>query len=214
MSFQKNRNFLFLFVLIFVVGCSSSSDKDKNTSPKRELSKDYVLVDASSERLPMWMTQKNYHASKEDQRKFKYYVSESEHESKRLCQKSAQARANAKIASEIVLYIKNAYSEASQGGADHEVSECIQESLAQETQSFVVGSQVVHEYWEKRFHKEELGAMYDHQKYHCSTLVRISRENLNQAIRASKQKVLEQLNSDEAKRKAQDALEDIDAKFI
>ena len=198
--------------LVALVSCASSK-KEVNQVEERSFKKDYHLVDASSKVLPTWIDAPEKGDKSKARAKNKYFINESSNISKRLCVRSAEARATAKIAQEIAQFLKNSYSEASQGGADEDVTEYMQEQLATESQAFVVGSSVVKTYWEKRAYKEVLGAPENISKYNCFALVKMSNKNLDKAISMSRAKLLSEIKDPEVKKKTDAALKDVANKF-
>jgi hypothetical protein len=209
---------LLLAVTLAAVGCSSNKKKEEvdapNPNPERTFKIDYDLTDASDKQLPEWIKDPSKAEKSSDERKKnRYFVNESSNENQRLCEKSAEARATAHIAAEIAQFMKNSYAEATQGGASEEVSEYMQEQLAQEAQSFIVGSSVVKKYWEKRSYKEALGASEDKVKYYCYAAVKMSKKDLEKAIERSKAKLLGEIPEPEVKVKTDAALKDVAKKF-
>jgi hypothetical protein len=195
---------------LFFVSCSSN---DKKEPEPRTFVKQYNLVDASSGVLPNWIDAPSKGDKSKARKKNRYFVNNSEHKSKRLCLKSSQARANAQIAAEIAQFIKNTYSEATQGGDEEEVSEYMQEQLAQEAQSFIVGASVHKTYWEKRKYLESLGADEDKSVYSCFALVKMSKKNLEKAVKNSRKKLLDNIREPEVKKKTNKILKDVSKKF-
>ncbi len=193
---------LVVFSMVFV-GCSST----------RTLKKDYDLINASSKRFPDWVAKPASADSAKNQKNYRYFVSESNGKNKRLCLRSAGARASARIAREIVQFIKNTYAEATQGGEDEEISEYSQEQLAQETQTFVVGARTMKTYWEKRRYKIELGAAKNEVKYACFALVKMSKRNLEKAVRHSRAKFLRSVVDPEVKKKVEKATAKVEKEF-
>ena len=209
---------LFLIATLAVVGCSSNKSKDDvetpNLNPERTFKVDYDLVEASDKQLPDWIKDPSKAEKLSSERKkFRYFVNESSNDSQRLCEKSAEARATAHIAAEIAQFMKNSYAEATQAGASEEVSEYMQEQLAQEAQSFIVGASIVKKYWEKRSYKEALGASEDKVKFYCYAAVKMSKKDLEKAIDRSKAKLLGEIPEPEVKVKTNAALKDVAKKF-
>jgi hypothetical protein len=195
-----------LLLIIFTVSCSSN--------PERDFDKEFKVVDASSKAIPEWIDEPEEGDKENARKESRYFISESSHSNKRLCNRSAQARATAKIAQEIAQFIKNSYAEATQGSDDTDISQYMQEQLGQEAQSFVVGSKVVQTYWEKRRYLKELGASKNQTKYNCFALVKMKKEDLKKAVELSRKKLLENVKNPETKAKTEKVLEDIGQKFI
>lgn len=219
------KSMIFLIFLI-LVSCSSNSKKETestnkeepvivNTNPVREFKLDYEVIDASDKQLQLWIKEPSLSENtSEERKKYRYFVNESSNQNQRLCEKSAEARATAHIASEIAQFFKNSYSEALQGGESEIATEYMQESLGQEAQSFIVGASVVKKYWEKRSYKVDLGANTDHIKFYCYAAVKIAKKDLEKAIDRSREKLLKQITAPEVKTKTKEVLKEIGKKFI
>jgi PBP1b-binding outer membrane lipoprotein LpoB len=225
---MKTKMGLLIVVLSLVLtSCSSTKSAEKENkenktekeevtppSPERTFKLDYELVDASDKALPDWLKDPSKVEKSSDERKnFRYFINESSHVNQRLCEKSAETRATAHIGSEIAQFMKNSYAEATQGGASEEVTEYMQEQLAQEAQSFVVGASVIKRYWEKRHYKELLGASEDKVKYYCFAVVRMSKKDIEKAVERSRAKLLKEIQAPEVKVKTDKALSDVAKKF-
>lgn len=202
-----------------VTSCGSSKKEDAKEPEKkvveegRKFQKDYVLIEASSNIKPTWIDMPYEVEGTKGKKKFRYFLDGSEGQSKRLCLRSAGARANARIAREIAQFIKNTYAEATQGGEDDDVAEYMQEQLAQEAQTFIVGAQTLRTYWEKRRYKTELGASDDETKYSCHALVKMPKKNLEKAIKNSTAKLLRSIQDPEVKDKTEKAISQVEDKF-
>ncbi len=210
---QKSVLFLLSLLMVLNFGCSSvGKDGDK-----REFKKDYVVVDAQYERYPGWVNEPQAWADKKDSKDFKkyrYFVSTSEiTKNKRLCMKSAEAQTSAKIAGEITQFIKNTYGQSVQGDADDEVEQYLEDTLAQEIQSFLVGARQHRTYWEKRNYKTELGAEDDKSGYVCSALLKMERKTIKKAISRAMKKLFSSTANPESKGKVKKALKDVESKF-
>ncbi len=204
---------LLSLIIAMVYGCSSSKGKD---GEEREFKKSYVVRNAKYARLPGWITEPQGWAKREDKKdskKFRYYVSETEIiKNRRLCVKSAEAQATAAIAGELTQFIKNSFSQAMHGDPDSDVESYMDETLAQEIQSFIVGARVHRSYWEKRTYKEELGAEEDKTGYFCAALVKMKASVVKKAIKKALKR-LEGVADTEAKEKVKDALDKVEKKF-
>ncbi len=200
-----------LAATVALVGCASSKSEQK--SEERTFKKDYVLMDASQKKLPNWIQKPSKGDKSKARKKNRYFVNESAHTNKRLCMRSAEARATARIAQEIAQFMKNSYAEATQGGADEDVTEYMQEQLATESQAFIVGSSVLKTYWELRGYKEALGAEEDMKKYNCFALVKMSKKSLEKAVKKSRAKLLGEIEDPEVKKKTDKALDHVADKF-
>jgi len=217
---KKLPLFLLASALVLGASCSSGAKKsgDAEVAPEekaapRVFKLDYDLVDASDKELPSWIKDPTKVDSADEKKKFRYFINESSHESQRLCERSAEARASARIAQEIAQFMKNTYSEATQGGGDESVSEYMQEQLAQQAQSFIVGAAVVKKYWEKRSYKETLGAAEDKVKYYCYAVVKMSKKDVEKAVASSRAKLLGGIEDPEVKKKTNNILKDADKAF-
>lgn len=204
---------LFFFAMISLVATScGSSAKKEEVKEERVFKKDYDLVDASDKLSPEWIDEPSKGDASKERKNFRYFVNESANTEKRLCLRSAEARATARIAQEIAQFMKNSYAEATQNG-DSEVNEYMQEQLATEAQAFVVGSQVVKTYWEKRSYKEALGAEEDKVEYNCFALVKMPKKTLEKAVKSSVRKLVEGIENPEVKQKTDKALSEVASKF-
>lgn len=207
------KNVVIVAMTIGLFTSCGSSEKKENKPEERKFQKDYVLIEASSSIRPTWIDNPSEVEGAKGKKKYRYFLDESEGQSKRLCLRSAGARANARVAREIAQFIKNTYAEATQGGEDEDVSEYMQEQLAQETQTFIVGAQTLRTYWEKRRFKVELGAPEDETKYSCYALVKMPKKNLEKAIRNSTAKLLKSIQDPEVKQKTENAISKVEEKF-
>lgn len=194
-----------LSTLFLLASCASG--------PKpREATRDYKVVDFSNAIKPEWIEQPSKGDSSKELKKNRYFISESEHKNKRLCLKSAEARATATVASEISQFIKNTYGESTSAD-DEEVSDYMTESLAQETQAFVIGAQVHKTYWELRSYQKELGAKKDYKKYACYALIKMNKKALKKAIDNSTAELYKSIKDPEVKEKTKQILKDVADKF-
>lgn len=191
---------------ISLVSCSSSPKK-------REFEKDYVVVDAKYAAIPEWTTDPQEWAKendKKDQNSYRYFTSDVGPINHRgmSCQ-HAKAKATADIAAEITQFIKNSFGASAMGDptdSDEALEEYVEDTLAKEVQSFVVGARVYRTYWEKRSYKKDMGADEDKKGFVCHALVKISRDYLKKAIKRA-QKRLEGVSNPETKQKVQKALD-------
>lgn len=168
---------------VLIVSCSSGPKE-------REFKVTYSVVNASQKVEPNWLNEPEKGERKEkDVKKHDYFVSESEHKNKRLCVKSAEARATAKVASEISQYIKNYYEENVSGNQDEAAISYMNENLTQDAQAFVVGAKVYRTYWEKRKYDMEKGASEDREVYACNALIKMNKSNLAKAIKRAVKKI-------------------------
>lgn len=191
-----------------LVGCSSTkkaSMSEEDVAKGEKVIKvekpDYVILQASQPTEPAWILDPILGDDVKERKKSRYFVSESQNVNQRLCVRSAEARATSKIAREIAQFMKNSYSEATQGEED-EVTEYMEERLAQESQSFIVGARVHKTFWEKRRYKEELGAEEDKTEFYCYALVKMTKKDVESAVKNAKKKLLTSIKDSEVKQKA------------
>lgn len=196
-------------LLALAVGCASRSFK-----------KDYEVVDASSVDIPEWVSSPREWAEDEDEDDFEkhhYYIYTSEPQASRtMACETAKARAASVVASEISQFIKQSYASAIHGdpGADEaSLSRYIEESLAKEVQSFVVGGKVARTYWEKRRYLKEKGAKKDYDGYVCSALLKLDKSNLESAFNRANQKLAQKAKGNQARDKVSKAIEDAQQAF-
>ncbi len=211
-------NYLLVLSLLMglAVSCSSNKKEVVKEPPAREFKPTYIVRDASNPRVPEWITEPQAWSKKEDSgdaKDFRYFASEITEleKNKRLCLKSAEARATARIASEIVQFIKNSYAESTESDSEEFVTKT--DTLAQEIQSFVTGAIVHRTYWEQRSYKQELGADEDATGFVCSALVKINRKTVEKAVERAAKKIVGELENAEIKENAKKALKDAAKKF-
>ena len=169
---------LLLLLLLFITSCGSTGNKP------RDFEVEYKVINASNRTEPMWITDINKFKGEKG---IRYFVSESEHAVKRLCVKSATARANATIASEVKQHIESEYSEVTREDEDRNIEKFYSESLNQIVNTKVSGIRVVNQYWEKRkFESDKDGG--SKLQYSCFTLVSITEKRLEKAIKLASNK--------------------------
>lgn len=180
------------FVTFFAVSCSSSKKP-------REFKLPYKVINASDKIEPDWL---NNAQKYEDKKKgMNYFVSSSEHATKRLCIKSSEARASAAIAGEVAQEIRSDYSEVTRE-EDEETVRYMSESLKQVIQTEVSGIKTVLQYWEQRkFEEDENGITK--VDYSCFTLVGIPEKRLSKAIKLAQKKALSMVPNADVKAKLQ-----------
>lgn len=196
---------LLLFV-VSLVSCSSGPEK-------REFDKEYVVVDAKDAAIPGWTTDPQLWAKendKTDEVDFRYFTSDVGPINHRgmACQ-HAKAKATADIAAEITQFIKNSFGASAMGDpteSDRSLEQYVEDTLAKEVQSFVVGAVVHRTYWEQRSYKKSMGASEDKKGFVCHALVKISRKYIKNAISRAQQR-LEGVANPESKQKVQKALD-------
>jgi hypothetical protein len=216
------KSVLFLTILVTLLGlasCGTSKPKTDGdiiepTEPARTAKKDYEVLDFSEASTPSWVKHPSQvDLTPEERLNYRYFVNESSHTDQRLCVKSAEVRATSRVASEIAQFMKNSYAEATQGGGDEKVSEYMQEQLAQDAESFLVGVQVAKTYWEKRKYMEKLGAQEDKTKFYCYAVVKMEKKQLENAMKKSFDKLLSNVKNPEVKLKTDKILNDAEKKF-
>ena len=171
------RVLISLISLITFISCSS-----------RSFERDYRVVDASSEDIPEWVEDLDewLDDEEEDYNKNKYYLYTTEAKNSRstACE-IAKARSTSAVASEISTFIKQSFAQSKSGDPtkiDKKLSEYIQDDLVKEVQSFIIGARSYKTYWEKRRFMKDEGAKKDWDGYICTSLVKISKENLKKAF--------------------------------
>lgn len=193
--------------MVLLMSCSSTPKKEVRTFQKQ-----YVVIDAANATIPDWIDEPAKSSGDEEKevKANQYFIAETNLvESKRLCIKSAQARATSEIAAQIAQVIKNDYTESTQGGTNQGVEEYMNEALANEAMAFIAGAKVAQTYWEERQYKMELGAERDSKSFTCFALVKIPKNILDRAVENSVQKFLGQLKDTESKEQAKEALKDV-----
>ena len=212
----KFLSLIMLSSLVLFTGCGSSEKEEKDPEPKEQESerrRSYIVTDYSRKEIPNWIDLPHTGDKQSVRKNYRYFVAESENKNKRLCLRSSQARASATIAREIAQFMKNTYAEATQGGEDEDVTEYMQEQLAQEAQTFIVGAEAKDTYWEKRAYQKERGADSNRSTYVCYALIRMSKKNLSSAVKNSKAKLYTSIKEPEVKQKTKEALKFVEDKF-
>lgn len=196
-------------ILVFVAACSSRSFK-----------RDYEVVDASHQEVPEWVNEPREWAQDEDEddfEKHRYYIYTTDAKNSRtMACEAAKARAASVIASEISQFIKQSFATSTHGdprAMDPDLSSYMEESLAKEVQSFVVGAKTLRTYWEKRRYLKDKGAKKDYDGYVCSALLKVSKGNLDTAFNRANQKLTQKAQTGEAKAKVSKAIEDAQKAF-
>ncbi|MFY7992885.1 MAG: hypothetical protein ACOVP4_06315 [Bacteriovoracaceae bacterium] len=202
-----------------LVGCSSAKKADMSEEQVAKSEKeikteapDYVIMEASQPTRPAWILDPMLGDEVKERKKSRYFVNESKNVNQRLCVRSAEARATSQISREIAQFMKNSYTEATQNEGD-EATEYMEEQLAQESQTFLVGTKSLKTFWEKRRYKEELGAEEDKTEYTCYALVKMTKKDVEEAVKRSRRKLLDNLGDPEVKKKAEKALDGAEKAF-
>lgn len=168
----------FLLLPLLLVSCNS-------------VKKDYVVTSASYSPVPKWVKKESQKSDKD----YKYFVSKAENVNQRLCEKTATARANLTIASEISTTINNTYKSVIES-KDEEAKELSNEVLEQSVKVYLAGVEQGESYWEKRKYTKELGAEKNITKYQCYSLVKMNKKNYEKAVNASIDKMMSLLEED------------------
>lgn len=181
------KKILTLTSLCLLAGCSSFKPT-------------YDLIEASETSVPKWIHQEK--ASKIDSsseaKENRYFVDESENVNKRLCLKSAEARATQKIAGEVAQELVDKYAEMAKAEDDQSMAK-MKEELKQNIQVNLHGVTIAGKYWEHRFYKVEKGAEKNFQTYKCDANVKMKKADLAAAIEAYKAKTLADLKNGDKK---------------
>lgn len=186
----------------------------------RSFNRDYEVVDASHQEVPEWVQEPREWAEDEDEddeEKFRYYVFTTEPKNSRTtaCE-IAKARASSEIAGEISQFIKQSFATSTHGDPtemDDKLSQYVEDNLAKEVQTSIVGARVHRTYWEKRRFLKEKGAKKDHDGYTCSALLKIGKDQLGSAFNRANEKLTEKADTSEAKAKVSKAIEEAKAAF-
>lgn len=205
---------LILSTLLLVIACGSS---DKSQAP-REFSHTFKVIDAKTEDMPEWINEPQEWAEDniKNSKEFRFFVYDTEPKNSRaIACKIAKANANANIAAEITQFIKQSLATSTNGdptAMDEKLDEFVETTLAQEVQGFIVGASVYRTYWEKRAYMKEMGADRDYKGFTCAALVKMSKDNIEKAIRRAQRKV-EDVANPEVKQNVKQALKDVAEKF-
>lgn len=165
---------------------------------------DYVVKEASLPSAPKWINQEyasNAETETVDVKNYRYFVDEATNLNKRLCMKSAEVRATGRIASELAQEITNKYQEIQESTGDaveanDTVKTKLKEVLTQDIKTNLNGVSIVDKYWEKRAYLKELGAPADYVGYKCNTVVKMSKDDLADAIMHYKEMTFKMLDLD------------------
>lgn len=168
----------FLLLPLILVSCNS-------------IKKDYVITSISYSPTPKWVKKESQKSDKD----YKYFVSKAENTNQRLCEKTASARANLVVASEISTMINNTYKSVVES-KNEEAKELSNEVLEQSVQVYLAGVEQAESYWEKRKYTKELGAEKDIVKYQCYSLIKMNKKNYERAVNASVDKMMRLLQED------------------
>lgn len=198
-----------IFLMLVLNSCSSRSFK-----------RDYEVVDASHKDIPEWINEPMEWAEDEDEDDYeshRYYVYTTEPKSSRTtaCE-IAKARGASVIAAEISQFIKHSFATSTQGdptATDSDLSQYVEDNLAKEVQTSIVGAKVERTYWEKRRFLKEKGAKKDYDGYTCSALMKISKDNLDKGFDRAEKKLVSKSKNNETKNKVRKAIEEAQEAF-
>ena len=197
-----------MLMLLVVVSCAS-----------RSFERSYKVVDASHVDIPEWLNEPQEWASDVDDdddtedyvKKNRYYTFSTEAKnSQTISCEIAKARASAELAAEITTFIKQSLAVSKQGdptSQDEALSEYVEDTLAKEVQTFIVGARVYRTYWEKRKFEKELGAKKDWAGYVCSALVKISKANLKNAFDSASKNLVKRSSNDVVRENVKKAMQ-------
>ena len=200
-----------LGLMILILGVSSCA---------RTLEKDYRVVDASKDEVPEWVSDLDEWLDDEEEeddfKSHKYYIYSTEPKSSQsMSCELAKAKAASSAAAEISTYIKNSLAQSVHGdpnGKKSDLSEYIQNNLLKEVEASLVGAQIYKTYWEKRRFEKEKGALKDWDGYVCTSLIKVSKEQLKIAFERT-QKALESKVNNSAKEEVKNLLEKASKKY-
>lgn len=201
------KNSILIALLLLTISCSKKEKKLELAKPT------FVTLEASRPSEPLWVSDIRTTKEKEDIKDYKYFVAESIHSNKRLCEKGASARASAAVATEVSQFVKESYNEAIQGVEAEDISNYTENTLAQEVQSFLTGVEIDDTFWVKRGYRVKLKAKADKDEYYCYTLIKVRRSLLDELVRKSTRRLFDRQINPEAKQKAQQATEEAVRKF-
>lgn len=201
------KNLVLFLVLGVILSCSKKEKKLEIAKPT------FVILEASRPTEPLWVNDIRVTKDMKDIQDYKYFISDSSHSNKRLCEKGASARASAAVATQVSQFIKESYNESIQGVEAEDISNYTENTLAQEVQSFLTGVEVEDTFWVKRGYRVKMKAKQDKDEYHCYALVKVKRSLLDELIRKSTKRLFDRQINPEVKQKAQQATEEAVRKF-
>lgn len=218
---------LILTTLVLTLGVSCASKKDDRELEEREhenISREYQVVDASSNSRPGWIEDAEVWSRNhsKDTAKFRYFSYETEPKvSRKISCELAKVNAKADIAGEIATFIDKSIASSSAGNASIDennpnvqaLREYVESTLAEKVQALIHGAAIEKTYWEKRKYKKDLGAKKDFSAYICAVYVRIPKERLNRAIDEAANHVINQTDDPETKANVKKALQDVSDNF-
>jgi hypothetical protein len=193
-----NKNIISSFVLIMLVSACSGKKFD------------YVVVDYSSSKKPIWIQDiGKYENKKENDRdKYKYFESDGESISRRLCERAAIVNTNITIASEINNRVDDLYTGLNEVQMEELLkSDDKKEEMNSHIQDSLVGVELRDSYWEKRKYSIELGADKDKTIYYCYQLSRVKRSDHDKIIKEALDKQLENIKNGEVKQEIEKTIE-------
>jgi hypothetical protein len=161
----------------------------------RSLKPNYTVTNASEQDIPEWILDLNewQEDEEDDYKKNKYYTYTTETKSSHsIACEIAKAKSATNVAAEISTFIKHSFASSKHGdpsGENGAVSEYIQEDLLKVVSANISGLGYIKSYWEEREFKKEEGKQTARKGYTCSSLVKITKENLKLAFKMAKEKL-------------------------
>ncbi len=224
---KKNLILVPLITLAFV-SCGSSKKEDNRELVEREhqeISREYVVKDASSNFKPGWIEDAEVWAKNhsKDMKKYRYFSYETEPKvSRSIACNLAKANAKTDIAGEISTFIDKqlAQSQEGQAGIDENnpnvqaLREYVENTLAEKVQAMIHGAAVVKTYWEKRLYKQDLGAKKDYKAYTCSVFIRMDAKRLNTAVERAANLLVKTVDDPSTKANVKKALLNVSDNFV
>lgn len=167
-----------------------------------KIKKDYTVTDASVQKQPKWVKEMAYKPKKGE---YKYFVSKSDNINQRLCEKGAETKARAVVASEIASEIYDAYEETVKDD-NSKINNISSANIKQTVSLYLAGVEADEKYWEKRSYKKSLGAEEDLNKFFCYSLMRMNKEAYKKVVDLSLDKMFGKVKNDEVKEEIKNKL--------
>lgn len=220
------RSLLSLFLVLLLTSCSSTK---KEEGPKevehKDLKKDYVVRDSSSDVRPGWVENPEVWAKEygQDTEKYRYFAFETEPKvSREIACNLAKANARADIAGEISAFIEKSLGESQQGKASIDpnspsvqaLREYVENTLAEKVQAMVNGAEIFRTYWETRQFMQKMGAARDYKASTCGILVRMETERLKKAVSDAANHVVKEADDPKTQEAVKQALESASENFV
>lgn len=161
---------------------------------------DYVVQEANPSNKPAWV-EGGISAVKQDGSSL-YFIGNADNLNKRLCLKTAQVQADEQFALKINQQIIGKYKStaaSTESNTEEETSSKAEQKIYDELSNNVLaqlnGSVKVQEYWEKRAHKTEMGALKDYTSYSCYVLKKMDSKSLETMMKAHFNKKISELKA-------------------